>query len=196
MKRIGFVGVPGAGKSSLARGVAAQSYNQIGKVELVQEYARRYISKYGAINQVSDQYKVMQKQLEWENSIPADSTDVAITDSPVHMGFLYAMEMRDVTCIKDTMYVNDIFKTMNKLNCPPRYDIIFHLPPLWTPSEDGIRPRQHFEDEWRTEADLKIQFIFKLFPPKQFVTITSETLEERIAECFSVCKKFIKRDVA
>jgi nicotinamide riboside kinase len=191
MKRIGFVGVPGAGKSSLARGVAAQSYNQIGKVELVQEYARRYISKYGAINQVSDQYKVMQKQLEWENSIPTDSTDVAITDSPVHMGFLYAMEMRDVTSIKDTMYTNDIFKTMNKLNCPPRYSIIFHLPPVWKPSKDGVRPEQHFQDLWREEADRKIQFIFKLFPPMQFVTITSETLEDRIAECFLLCKKFL-----
>jgi broad-specificity NMP kinase len=33
MKRIGFVGVPGAGKSSVARGIAAQFFNKIRKVE-------------------------------------------------------------------------------------------------------------------------------------------------------------------
>ena len=59
MNRIGFVGVPGTGKSSIARGIAAQSYKRIGKVELVAEYARRYLSKYGPIKDVSDQYKVV-----------------------------------------------------------------------------------------------------------------------------------------
>ena len=191
MKRIGFVGVPGAGKSSVARGIAAQSYNRIGRVELVTEYARRFLSKYGPIQDVSDQYKILQKQLEWEDVIPQDSTDVAITDSPVHMGFLYAMEKRDVNSVRDNMYINDIFKRMNKINCPPRYDIIFHLPPVWKPSTDGIRPDEHFKDRWRDEADMKIQFIFKLFPPKNFVSILSETLEDRIEECFKVCEKLL-----
>lgn len=191
MKRIGFVGVPGAGKSSIARGVAAQSFDKIGKVELVAEYARRFLAKYGPVNSVADQYKIMQKQLEWENVIPAEETDVSLTDSPIHMGFLYVMETRDVYSSRDTMYVNDIFKMMNRINCPPRYDIIFHLPPLWKPSEDGIRPQQHFEDGWRTEADLKIQFIFRLFPPKHFITLESDTMEGRIEECFKYCKDLL-----
>lgn len=191
MKRIGFVGVPGAGKSSVARGVAAQSYNRIGKVELVAEYARRFLTKYGPIDKIADQYKILQKQLEWEDSIPINDTDVAITDSPVHMGFLYAMEMRNVNDIKDTMYINDIFKRMSKINCPPRYDIIFHLSPVWKPSNDGVRPAQHFEDEWRIEADRKIQFIFKLFPPKNFVSLEADTLEGRIEECFKHCKELL-----
>lgn len=191
MKRIGFVGVPGAGKSSVARGIAAQSYNRIGRVELISEYARRFLTKYGPVNNVADQYKIMQKQLEWEDVIPSTETDVTITDSPVHMGFLYAMEIRDSNNLKDTMYVNDIFKRMNKINCPSRYDIIFHLPPVWKPVTDGIRPDHHFEDGWRSEADFKIQFIFKLFPPRHFVTIKSETLEERIEECFQHCEKLL-----
>ena len=52
MKRIGFVGVPGSGKSSVARGLAARGYEKLKKVELVSEYARRFISKYGTIDQV------------------------------------------------------------------------------------------------------------------------------------------------
>jgi nicotinamide riboside kinase len=191
MKRIGFVGVPGAGKSSVARGLAAQSYNKIGKVELVAEYARRFLTKYGPIDNVADQYKIMQKQVEWEDVIPTTETDVAITDSPVHMGFLYALEMRNPDSIKDTMYINDIFKRMSKINCPSRYDIIFHIPPLWKPTQDGIRLSQHFDDDWRSEADSKIHFIFKLFPPKHFISLTATTLKDRIAECFEHCAEVL-----
>lgn len=191
MKRIGFVGVPGSGKSSVARGVAAKAYDKIGKVELIAEYARRFISKYGAVTKVSDQYKILQKQLEWENVIPEAEIDVIITESPIHMGFLYALELRSNNDIKDIMYINDIFKRMNKVNCPPRYDIIFHLPPIWTPSIDGVRSEKHFEAEWRKESDNIIQFIFKLFPPKHFITIISETLEDRIIECLNSCEKLL-----
>jgi nicotinamide riboside kinase len=187
MKKIGFVGVPGTGKTSLARGVASKAYEKIGNVELVAEYARRFISKYGDIQNIADQYKILQKQIEWEEIALTKQIDVLITESPIYIGFLYAMEKRDLNSVKDTMYINDIFKKMNKLNCPPRYDIIFHLPPLWIPSKDGVRPEKHFLPEWREEADKKIQFIFKLFPPKNFVIIKKEKIEGRIEECLSKC---------
>lgn len=191
MKRIGFVGVPGSGKSSVARGVAARAYDKIGRVELIAEYARRFLSKYGTVNKVSDQYKILQKQLEWEDVIPEIETDVTITESPIHMGFLYALELRDRENIKDTMYINDIFKRMNKVNCPPRYDIIFHLPPIWLPSKDGVRPEKHFDKGWREESDKIIQFIFKLFPPRHFITVIPETLEDRVMECLESCEKLL-----
>lgn len=192
MKRIGFVGVPGSGKSAVARGIAASAYNRIGKVELVGEYARRFITKYGAVTNVFDQYRILQKQLEWENVVPEKETDVAITESPIHMGFLYAMEIRNPNVEKDTMYFNDIFKTMNKVNCPPRYDVIFHLPPVWEPSHDGVRPEMHFDERWRKEADSRINFIFKLFPPKHYLTLISTTLDDRIEECLNFCEKVFK----
>jgi nicotinamide riboside kinase len=191
MKRIGFVGVPGSGKSSIARGMAARAYETLGRVELVAEYARRYIAKYNNIDCVSDQYRILQKQLEWENSIPEDNIDIIITDSPVHMGFLYALELRDLNKKKDVIYMNDIFKVMNKINCPHRYDIIFHLPPIWKPKEDGVRPREHFEDKWRQKADNIIQFIFKLFPPKNFYQVTSDEFEGRITECLNFCRRIL-----
>lgn len=183
MKRIGFTGVPGSGKSSVARALTAVGHPKLRKVELVAEYARRFITKYGPVESPADQYKIMQKQIEWEDVIPSDKTDVIITESPVHMGFLYALEIRDPNKIKDTMYMNDIFKRLNTINCPNRYDIIFHLPPTWKPQDDGVRDKSHFSDEWREESDQRIQFIFKLFPPKRFVKIQSDTMETRLKEC-------------
>lgn len=190
MKRIGFIGVPGSGKSCVARGLAARGYEKLNKIELVSEYARRFIAKYGTVD-VSDQYKIMQKQLEWEDVIPQDKTDVLITDSPVFLGFLYALNLRDSNNAKDVMYINDIFKRMSKLNCPNRYDIIFHLPPIWKPVQDGVRPQDHFDDTWRNEADNLLQFIFKLFPPKHFVTLKTDTLDLRINECLEISEKYL-----
>ena len=61
---------------------------------------------------------------------------------------------------KETMYVNDIFKTMNKLNNPEsRYDIIFHLPPVIKPVNDGVRSKEQFDDNWRDDKNKEIEYI-------------------------------------
>jgi len=186
MIRVGFIGVPGSGKTSTARGLAAfyRRTSRLEKIELIAEYARRYITKYGSIDTINDQYRIMQKQIEWEDTVPPE-TDIIITDSPVHLGFLYATELRNPENIKDTMYYNDIFKRMNKINCPQRYDIIFHLPPVLKPVKDGIRAEIQFDDTWRKESDMKLQFIFKLFPPKNFITINAVDINERITTCMN-----------
>lgn len=194
MLRIGFVGVPGCGKTSTARGLAAfcRGHEKLRKIELTAEYARRFISKYGDIDRVSDQYRIMQKQVEWEDIVPKEETDVIITDSPVFLGFLYALDLREIGNKKDVMYINDIFKALNKLNCPQRYDIIFHLCPILKPLKDGVRPELHFDEKWRDEADNKIQSIFKmLFPPKHFITLESISFEDRVNECIEHVLKIL-----
>lgn len=189
-KRIGFVGTPGSGKSTLARAVAASGHNKLRCVELVAEYARRFLTKYGQVESPADQYKITQKQIEWENAVSPE-TEVIITDSPIYMGFLYALNLRDLNNPKHTMYINDTFKCMNKINCPQRYDIIFHLPPAWKPHKDGVRSSEHFEDEWRSSADDMIRFIFKLFPPQKFISLNKISLEERVEECLYYIEEYL-----
>lgn len=194
MIRIGFVGVPGAGKTTTARALAGQIrfHTDVKTVELVAEYARVYIHKYG-IDSIYDQVRIMNKQIEEEDRYPA-STDVLITDSPVFLGFGYALDMRkcypDPEAKKNTMLINDIFKDMNKLNEQTRYDIIFHLPPTLKPVDDGIRAAYQFEDEWRTEADIRLKALFSIFKPKLLVTLKSDNVQDRVAESIKIFKEF------
>jgi nicotinamide riboside kinase len=195
MLRIGFTGVPGAGKTSTARALAAfcRRNEKLKRVELIAEYARRYLAKYGVIDHLADQYKIMEKQLEWEDQVPKEKTDLIITDSPVHLGWLYVLEY-GTSEKKDVMYSNDIFKKLNKSNYPTRYDIVFHLPPVIKPVEDGVRPPEHFDASWRNEADSIIRFIFKQFKPKQFIEITSVDMMDRIDECMKHIDKSLNTD--
>lgn len=88
MLRVGIIGVPGTGKTTLARGIVSKcrTLPDFKSVELVSEYARGYISKHGPVEAIWEQYRIMEKQIEWEDSVP-DKVDVLVTDSPIHLGF-------------------------------------------------------------------------------------------------------------
>jgi hypothetical protein len=63
---------------------------------------------------------------------------------------------------KETMLINDLFKILNKNNCPTRYDIIFHFPPILKAVDDGIRPKSNFDDKWRDEINDRLINCFKI----------------------------------
>lgn len=183
--RIGFSGCPGTGKSSLASSLRGdlKSVGTPRKVELVTEYARRHINKYGLPESVAEQQRMLRKQADWEDCACTDKIDIVFSDCPIFLGFMYALQMRDLTSFKDTMFLNDLFKEMNKLNCPPRYKIIFHLPPVKNPMDDGIRTAEQLTEEWRGEADALIRFVFKLFPPEHFIVLKEIDFYKQMEEC-------------
>lgn len=179
MKRIGFSGVPSSGKSTLARALAANIFGK--RIELVPEYARRYINKYG-FRSLHDQFRILHKQLDWEDSVPQEKTEAILSEAPIFNGFAYAT----IDLPKneyEVMVQNDLFKLMNKLNCPQRYDVVFHLLPTIKPVDDGTRSACQLTDEWREMMDNRIRAVYTIFPPRNFVQINSLSLEERVAEC-------------
>lgn len=191
MIRIGIAGIPGSGKTTLARALAGHCGIELGleRVELISEYARRYIAKYGPITSVMDQYRILMKQTDWEDSIP-NCVDIMITDSPVHAGFLYALQLRKKEGgTKEAVFVNDIFKKMNSINNPTRYSIVFYLSSDIKPKQDKVRIQQHFDEHWRTEANVDMRLMFKLFPPKKFIEIKAVSLQARIKECIGYIKQ-------
>lgn len=194
MLKIGITGVPGAGKTTLSRAIAAKCRGIEGlkHVELVQEYARRYLSKHGNITSILEQYRILKKQQEWEDNVCNDKLDIMLTDSPIFLGFIYTCSLPKRNS-KEIMFFNDVFKEMVKLNYPkPRYDIIFHLSPDLNPVDDGVRVEQHFNEEWRKEADIMIKSAMIIFKPAHFYILEKKDLDQRVNSCISIIKKHLQ----
>lgn len=190
--RIGFAGVPGSGKTSTARAFAGLcgSDTHLKRVELVHEYARDHIAAYGPIETLADQFAVSMRQMEWEDRATLSNVDAMVTDSPVHLGWLYAMFMEQTTK-KDAMYASELFSKLCELNVPPRYDIVFYLPPVSPPVADNVRKAQHLDEDWRREADALVPFLFKLFRPGNFIRVEEVGLFDRVEECIRHLKSVI-----
>ena len=132
------------------------------------------------------------RQINREACFPENTVDVLITDSPVHLGFLYALELRENNR-RDVGCLTDIFNEMSLINLKPRYDIIFYLSPLETVKSDGVRDVEHFDETWKQNADEMMQCIFRIFPPKHFVKIGPLDIDGRVAECMRLIKEFLKQ---
>ena len=194
MIRVGIVGVPGSGKTTLSRAIASKcrGIKDLRNVELVQEYARRYLSKHGNITSILEQYRILKKQQEWEDSISNDKLDIMLTDSPLFLGFIYSCNLPKRNS-KEIMFFNDVFKEMIKLNYPkPRYDIIFHLLPVLKPVDDGIRLEEHFDEAWRKEADIMIKSTMIIFKPAHFYILEQKDLNTRTNFCIEKIKKHLQ----
>ena len=187
MIRVGITGVPGSGKTSLARGIA--SSGEINSVEVVSEYARRYISKHGQITSMWEQYRIFQKQKEWEDSV-CSQIDVMITDSPIFLGLIYCFALPKKTS-KDIMCFNDVFKGMTKLNVHrSRYDVILHLPPVIPMKEDGVRKSEYSSDAVRQSINEQIKVVNRdMFPPILFIELGDIHLEDRILTAINIIKE-------
>lgn len=199
LKRIGFSGVPSTGKTTLARTLASElgkTYN----VEVISEYARRYISKHKAVTEVWEQIRILEKQLEWEENVVNDKLNLIITDCPLMLSFCYALELRkpietaNYDFNKEDMLINDLFKKLNRLNptTKRRYDIIFHLDPFATTLvDDGLRPNHHLQEQWRLDMDKKIMNSFELFPPQKLIIIKEKQIEDKINICIEEIKNIL-----
>lgn len=202
LKRIGFSGVPSTGKTTLARTIASElgkDYN----IEVISEYARRYISKHKAVTEVWEQIRILEKQLEWEENVVNDKLNLILTDCPIMLSFCYALELRKDRDVlgydfnKEDMLINDLFKKLNRLNptTKRRYDIVFHLDPFATTLvDDGLRPSHHLQEDWRKDMDRKIKNSLELFPPRQLITVNEIKLEDKISVCKKAILELLKND--
>jgi deoxyadenosine/deoxycytidine kinase len=189
LKKIGISGVPGAGKTSLTRALASECQNRANfkNVEIVSEYARRYISKHGSIDHIWEQYRITGKQLEWEQSIVRE-TDLIITDSPIYLGFFYAKSLVNFKDEKEIMIYTDLFKKLVKFS--NNYDLIIHLNPVFTPVKDGVRPEIHFDPKWRQESNTSLFTIYSIFGQGNIEIISELDMGRRVNMCFELFKKY------
>ncbi len=188
MLKVGISGVPSTGKSSLTHAVSNElrKFEKFRRVELISEYARTYIRKYGAIKSIWEQYKIVDIQREWEMHINPEHTDVLLSDSPIQLAFMYATELNDGS-VKSQMVMSDIFKKISRYNSEYPYDIIFHLP------HDGIEVRQDdvrmstfCDHQWRQDADAFTRSLYRMFPAKNYVNVLETSMEDRVRHVVSV----------
>jgi len=179
MIRIGFSGLPGVGKTSIARGVVSKLAPDC-NVELVNEYARRYITKYGFPEELWEQIRITENQVDWENSIAAE-TDVVVTDSPVFLGLVFALVFKRKS-IKDDMLLGDLFKKLINENRKNQYDLIIHISQNREVKADGVRPPIHLDPEWRKNTEHLIMSTIQTFQPKKWIVLEEDDYDKRVTE--------------
>lgn len=90
-RRINFFGVPSAGKSTTALGMAA--YMKAERRDVVTELATEYVKKWAYRGQVPsgfDQYYLFGKTIHQEEMLLKNGVDLVISDSPLWLSAFYA----------------------------------------------------------------------------------------------------------
>jgi len=136
MIKIGLMGAPGTGKSTLAAGVFAALKDEGLNGELIQEYIREHIYTQGVPNSILFQAITYERQLEKENIIPRNM-DFLVTDSPTTLSYIYSLMYADLKDKDHKEMVSYLYsKTIKDIY---RYDLVFLLEHSHEPINDGVR---------------------------------------------------------
>src|ERR1035437_8912112 len=135
MIKIGFAGAPGVGKTTVAQCFCAElRYLTQKRVELIDEYARSFVSKFGEAS-ISDQYLLAHKQIDKEASFP--KAEYLVTDAPAFLTMVYTYLNIDWKNPKDKHFLKEIYCLL--VDSFHSYDFIFCSNPLPETKDDGVR---------------------------------------------------------
>jgi nicotinamide riboside kinase len=124
MVKVGIVGSPSTGKTTLAEGIS-YSFKSLGKynrIDLITEYAREFVSNFG-IPTTADQKHILDMQIR--NEEISKDADLMITDSPFWLCYIYACHTFNNNK-KDSYYLNKIHEYI--INNIYNYDVVFYIP--------------------------------------------------------------------
>jgi nicotinamide riboside kinase len=174
MIKIGFLGAPSSGKSTVAQYFAAKLRVETKKkVELIDEYARFFVSNFGQTS-LSDQYHIAHEQIDKENQA-SKNIDYLITDSPVILTAIYAFLNIDWLDPKDVHYLQKTYSVL--INHLHSYDHLFYFSPLEA-VDDGRRI--HVKNDEIKKIDDFIRS-FLILHNIDFIELTGSS-EERVNE--------------
>lgn len=78
---IGICGAPSSGKTTTAHLVRHKMSDRGFSREVVREYARHFIERYGQVTSIMEQWHIYDGQTKWEKQAQ-DNYDLVISDSP------------------------------------------------------------------------------------------------------------------
>lgn len=195
MIRIGIVGAPSTGKTTLAEGISFhyKSNGRLNRVALITEYAREFVKDFG-FPTTADQKHILDKQLE--NEKMADGASLMVTDSPFWLSYVYACHVLNISQNpnRDNYYLNQIHKSIiNRLH---DYDLLIYLPfdPLFCEKitvTDG--QRIHTNPEIISNIDAKILGFMNLHDI-EYNVIQETNAEKRLIAALSLVESIFGKE--
>lgn len=138
MIKIGLMGAPGCGKSTLAAYVFAMLKDTGLDGELVNEYIREFINRHKRIPSITFQNVIYERQFAKEKIIP-EHLDFLITDSPHILSTIYASLYIDYDDKDQIELLGDLYLKFLRQS-RDSYDLIYVLDHNHPPKmDDGVR---------------------------------------------------------
>jgi len=137
-KLIGFLGAPGAGKTTLSCAMKEYCLTKGVHTEICTEYAREYCFRHGIPKHPYTQYRITRKQVDREDLLMKGNGKYVLTDSPVWLGYIYSIlnvkstDDKEIQTSLAEMYEEFVVDQIN------RYHKVFHLINN-DPYDDGCR---------------------------------------------------------
>lgn len=153
--KVGIVGAPGAGKSTLAHHLVTLGKMMGKSVEYAPEYARQYILRHGAPDNVFEQLAIFLGQKRLEEEL-LRVYDYVIADSASFLSTIYAQG--DVRIAKERSALVEIYRL--SLEELVTYQHILYIPPELPCLPDGIRYQSETEAK---NIDLDIRRLLDRF---------------------------------
>ncbi|MFW5794302.1 MAG: AAA family ATPase [Bacillota bacterium] len=126
MIKIGLCGSPCTGKTTIAQNFSSKlRFITKSKVELIDEYARIFVKKFGKAN-LYDQYLIAHHQIDKEEQIK--DVDYLVTDSAGFSGLIYSYKSVNWNNPKDVFFIQEIYSIL--INNFHSYDYLFFCPYL------------------------------------------------------------------
>ena len=137
MIRIGLMGAPGCGKTTLAAYVFAMLKDEGLDGQLINEYIREHVNKHKRVPSITFQSIVYERQLEKEKVVPPE-LDFFVTDSPHILSYIFASIYIDYQDPDQIDLLGDLYLKFLRYS-RTAYDLVYVLEHNHPPKEDGVR---------------------------------------------------------
>lgn len=182
MVKIGFVGSPATGKTTVAQSFASKlRFDTEKRVELIDEYARWFVSTFGETS-VFDQYLISHRQIDREISAIKKGVDYLITDSPAFLSLIYAYMGLDWNDKKQVNCLNELYRILEENF--HSHDKLFYFPPFKKTNSSIDGHRIHTEQKELEDIDEKIRGFMKIHKI-DFIELGG-TLDERVQKAYGI----------